>query len=81
MKFQGEQLDNWVFYLDRLDDTTLAVVCCGYIETSTALDSKMIAFSQSTQLLGRPSQAKNDAKVFHQIKLQDIENNEWMPRS
>ncbi|KAL9539222.1 hypothetical protein MBANPS3_010389 [Mucor bainieri] len=81
MKFEGAQLDNWVFYLDRLDDTTLAVVCCGYIETSMALDSKMTEFSRSTQLLGKPSQVKNDTNAFHQIKLQDIEKNEWMPRS
>ncbi|OAD00108.1 hypothetical protein MUCCIDRAFT_83525 [Mucor lusitanicus CBS 277.49] len=51
MKFEGKQLDNWVFYLNRLDETTLAVVCCGYLETSMALDPKMIEFGQSTQLL------------------------------
>lgn len=81
MKFEGKQLDNWVFYLNRLDETTLAVVCCGYLETSMALDPKMIEFGQSTQLLGKHSQVKNDTKAFYQIKLQDFENNEWMPRS
>lgn len=81
MKFEGQQLDNWVFYLDRLDDTTLAVVCCGFIETSQALDSGIIEFSRLTQLLGKRSQMKKDTDIFHQIKLQDIENNKWMPRS
>lgn len=81
MKFEGQQLNNWVFYLDRLDDATLAVVCCGFIETSQALDPGIIEFSRLTQLLGKRSQMKNDTNIFHQIKLQDIENNKWMPRS
>lgn len=81
MKFDGKQLDNWAFYLGRLDSITLAVICCGFIEMSTKLDSKMIEFSQSTQLLGKPLQHNNNTNIFHQIRFEDIENNKRMPRN
>lgn len=80
MKFDGKQLDNWAFYLGRLDSITLAVICCGFIETSTQLDSKMMEFSQLTQLLGKPL-GNNNTNIFHQIRFKDIENNKWMPRN
>ncbi|KAG2198576.1 hypothetical protein INT46_000719 [Mucor plumbeus] len=75
MKFDGKQLDNWAFYLGRLDSITLAVICCGFIETSTQLDSKMMEFSQLTQLLDQGSLSTSTSPA-NQITNQQINSNQ-----
>ncbi|KAI8646523.1 4'-phosphopantetheinyl transferase superfamily [Parasitella parasitica] len=81
MKLDGKLLDNWAYYMCRLDSITLAVICFGFIEMSSKLDQSLVEFSQSTQLLGKPLQVNNNnSSIFHQIRFEDIENNKWMPR-
>ncbi|KAI7889688.1 uncharacterized protein EV154DRAFT_603815 [Mucor mucedo] len=74
MNFEGNPSDSWLFHLSYLDNNTLAVVCYGKEDVNHKLDSKLLSFASTTQLLGqRPLHAMTN-DIFEQVRYEDIEN-------